>query len=98
VNLPVWILAAFGSVRSVRQMLSTAHATPVKTLPSPAQVTEVEAVPSPYQMSYVKSINSLWPVIISWPETKAKVYVVIAPVTKLPGVTKKSYKLGSFFI
>ena len=51
VNLPDWIFAAFGSVKSVRQMLSTAHATPVKTLPSPAQVTVVEAVPSPYQMS-----------------------------------------------
>jgi hypothetical protein len=51
VNLPDWIFPAFGSVRSVRQMLSTAHATPVNTLPSPTQVTEVEAVPSPYQMS-----------------------------------------------
>lgn len=51
VNLPDWIFAAFGSVKSVRQILSTAHATPVKTLPSPAQVTVVEAVPSPYHMS-----------------------------------------------
>ena len=36
--------------------------------------------------------------IISWPETKVKVYVVRAPVTNLPGVTAKSKKLGSFFI
>ena len=65
VKRPDWIFAAFGSVKSVRQILSAAHVTPVNTLPSPTQVTEVDAVPSPYHMSLVKSMSTLCPVINS---------------------------------